>query len=128
MKVAADKDALTVPELFETLTAAVCSEMVDGKAFGKTYTNRQPLISSVRRNLQRAYITTLIDVTLDATGSWYPQSAKTIIWDELKSLQGRINTLVAGGNAAKLDRYSRTHLEECNMLIEKALEAKFSLE
>ena len=42
-RVPADQDALTIPEVFATLTDAIWSEL-DASADGKKYTNRQPMI------------------------------------------------------------------------------------
>ena len=75
LRVAANKDALTVPELFKTLTAAICRELlVKDQPKGK-FTNRKPYISSFRRNLQREYIAQLIELALDEYGGWTPRSA-----------------------------------------------------
>ena len=62
LKVAADADALTTAELIERLTKAVFSE-VDTVKEGE-FTNRKPAISSLRRNLQRAYLQRLSQLAL----------------------------------------------------------------
>src|SRR5207302_2176470 len=55
-----DQDAVTLPELMETVTGAVVTEL-ETKLQGK-FTARKPMISSLRRNLQRELIDRLIDL------------------------------------------------------------------
>ena len=65
LKTAADADALTTAELLERLTKAVYSE-VDTTKEGE-FTNRKPAISSLRRNLQRAYLRRMSQLALGET-------------------------------------------------------------
>ena len=65
LKTAADVDALTTAELLERLTKAVYSE-VDTVKEGE-FTNRKPAISSLRRNLQRAYLRRMSQLALGQT-------------------------------------------------------------
>ncbi len=67
LKVPADTDVLTSAELIQRLTKAIYSE-VDNVKEGE-FTNRKPAISSLRRNLQRAYLRRLSELALGNTGA-----------------------------------------------------------
>src|SRR5690606_11382483 len=60
LKVPSDEDAFTTAELFSSLTSHIFSEL-DNLKPGK-YTDRQPAISSLRRNLQRLYVKRLSNI------------------------------------------------------------------
>ncbi|MEX0677200.1 MAG: zinc-dependent metalloprotease [Pirellulales bacterium] len=121
LQVPADQDALTTPELLGRLTKAIFSE-VDKMPDGQ-YTNRQPAISSLRRNLQRSYLKSLSQLAMGKTQA--PQDCQTVAYSELAALEGRINELLK--RDAKLDTYSRAHLEESASRIHRVLDARFSL-
>jgi hypothetical protein len=118
LKVKADDDALTTPELLDRLTKAIYKEVDTVKA--GEFTNRKPAISSVRRNLQRAYLQRMSRLALGQTGA--PEDCQTIAFAELSRLKTRIDALLAG--EAKLDSYSRAHLEESSARITKVLDAR----
>ena len=58
----ASEDALTLPEVLFDISDAVWSEL--DAPVTRNYTAWQPMISSLRRNLQREHIERLIDLTL----------------------------------------------------------------
>ncbi|MBX7074901.1 MAG: zinc-dependent metalloprotease [Pirellulales bacterium] len=121
LKVAADQDALTTVELLDRLTKAIFAE-VDALPAGE-FTPRKPAISSLRRNLQRKYLTQLADLAMG--NSFAPADCQTVAYAQLGSLQERINKLIEGG--AKLDPYSQAHLKETSARIKKVLEAQLEL-
>ena len=116
-----DQDALTTAELLDRLTKAIFAE-VDKMPEGE-YTNRKPAISSLRRNLQRAYLKRLSRLAMGNTGA--PQDCQTVAFSELTSLEARINNLLKSNS--KLDTYSRAHLEETASRIHKVLDARLNL-
>jgi hypothetical protein len=118
LKVNADADALTTAELVERLTKAVYSE-VDSVKEGE-FTNRKPAISSLRRNLQRAYLRRLSQLALGETSA--PEDCQTIAFAELGRLKTRVDSALAG--QAKLDSYSQAHLQETSARITKVMDAK----
>jgi hypothetical protein len=120
MMVPSDEDALTIPEMLATVRGAVWSELdweIDGP-----YTDRKPMISSLRRNLQREYLDRMISM---ATGNvWGNASGKTIsglMLVELETLKGSIAEVLE----ADIDRYTHAHLVEAMHRIEQALEAGY---
>ena len=72
-RIPSDEDALTLPEIINDVTDAVWAELDQGP--NGTYTNRNPMISSLRRNLQREQMERLIDLSMTDTGfgaaAWY---------------------------------------------------------
>ncbi len=121
LKVPPDQDTFTTAELIERLTKAVFSEvetLKDGK-----YTNRQPAISSLRRNLQRSYMKTLSSLAMSRNTA--PQDCQTIAYAELSSLKNRIDKLL--DSKIKLDSYTQAHLQETTSRIEKVLDARLTL-
>jgi hypothetical protein len=126
-RVAPDVDAITIPELLAKLTDAIWSETKDFPATG-SYTNRKPYIGTVRRSLQHEYVGQIIDLALEDSSGWSPQSARTQAWQQLEKLRAQIAGVLAkaGSGEPKLDDYSRAHLQETFQRISKALEASFS--
>ena len=107
----------------QTLSDEIWSEM--GQVGDQQYTARKPLLSSLRRNLQREHLERLIDLMMQANGSnaAYKPIA-TLAMVQLETLKGKIDgTLEKGGD--KLDAYSRAHLLEASRRIESALDADF---
>ena len=117
LKVPEDEDVLTTAELLESLTDSIFAETDDFKA--GEYTARKPAISSLRRNLQRAYLERLSRLAMGQTTA--PEDCETIAFMELKDLKGRIDTITGGD--FKLDAYSQAHLEESSAKIQKVLDA-----
>jgi len=106
-KVGDPAKALTLPTLFRSVGATVWSELDSRKN-----------IDSLRRQLQRAHLETMIGMVVTTGGA--PEDAKMLAWDQLRRLKARIMA-VKGRN---YDDYTRVHLEESLMRINRALEAR----
>jgi hypothetical protein len=122
LKVPVDQDAFTTAELFDRLTKAIMAE-VDATGPGD-YTPRKPAIASLRRGLQRAYVTRLAGIVM--AGSADNPDAAALAAAELRSLAGRIGGLL-GKADVKLDAPSKAHLEELQARITKVLDASLEL-
>src|SRR5581483_7668619 len=122
-KVAESDDLLTLSELFETLDKAIFSEL-DANAQGP-YTTRKPMISTVRRNLQRSYVKLLIDTSIEKDGPT-PTIARTLVWHRLKGLKAKLEGALKALEG-KLYPYTAAHLDESRTRIGKALDASFTL-
>jgi hypothetical protein len=120
--VPADQDALTLPELIDTISSAVWTEL--DKAPAKTATNREPLISSLRRNLQQEHIERLIDLSLEGGSNAAGKTIATLATAKLRELNEKIGKTVEKGNG-RVDGYTSAHLAECKQRISKALEAHY---
>ncbi len=122
-RVAADQDALTLPELLQTIEKAAWSEL-DAKP-SQEFTARKPMISSLRRDLQREHVDRLISLTTN--GAWSGASAKPVtnlVGQVLRDLKARIDGAVKD-SGDKMDPYSRAHLAEAGLRIGKALDAQY---
>jgi hypothetical protein len=123
LRLPADQEALTLPEVLESLTDAIWQELE--KAPNKQYTARVPLVSSLRRNLQQEHLERLVDLSIPgsvSTEAYKPIS--NLASFELDRILKRIdNVLAKGGN--KLDPYTRSHLAELKEQVEKRRDAQF---
>jgi hypothetical protein len=113
LKVPADNDTLTTAELIGRLTKSIFSET--GTIQEGQYTDRDPAISSLRRNLQRSYLRRLSQLALGYTTA--PQDCQSVAYAELVGLKERADALLAGD--VKLDSYSRAHLQQVSAQIAK---------
>ncbi|MEZ6133126.1 MAG: zinc-dependent metalloprotease [Planctomycetaceae bacterium] len=125
VRVPADADSLTLPELLNTVSDSVWTEM-DEKPKEK-FTARKPMISSLRRNLQREHLERLIDLTLPGGGSSAASRAISMLAAEnLRTIQKKIEASVGAG-ADRHDAYTTAHLSQARQRIEKALDADYIL-
>jgi hypothetical protein len=124
LRLPADEDALTLPELLATVNAAVWGEI--DKECPDDRNDRKPMISSLRRNLQREHMQRLLDLVLqtsDDTAAYKPIS--NLARMELRTLADRI-TASLGKCGDKMDAYTKAHLAESKQRIERALEAGYT--
>lgn len=121
-RVAANQDAFTLPELFDGVTSAIWTEL--SSSASNRYTPRQPMISSLRRNLQREHLNRLIDLSFGAADGSAGMAASNLATMHLRQLHGRIDGVLTNGGG-RLDAYSAAHLGEAKIRIEKALEAQY---
>lgn len=119
---ATNEEAVTLPEVLNTIEGEIWSEM---DKTGGTYTDRQPMISSLRRNLQREYVERLIDLSMPET--WSQSSHRPIANLALLHLRQLSNRLAKAQDAAGLDTYTRAHLSETKLRVDKALDAGYLL-
>jgi hypothetical protein len=122
LKVPRDQDAFTTAELIQRLRKAIFSEVANMEP--GAYTNRQPAISSLRRNLQRMLLRHLADLAMG--NSRAPDDCHTIAYSELIVLEREIQAVLKNGQI-KLDEYSRAHLWETAARIVKVLHASLEL-
>jgi hypothetical protein len=121
--VPADQDAFTLPELLDTVTNEIWSEL--DTETGVKHTDRKPMITSLRRNLQRTYIDLMIDLT--RSDYQYVSAYKPIgnlVTLKLRDLKEKIDK-VLDSEQSNLDEYTKSHLADASMQIQKALEAQY---
>lgn len=127
-------DVLTTAELIERLTKSIFSELETVKE--GEFSARKPAISSLRRNLQREYLQRLSRLAMGGRQSFSflglsfssgspPSDCQTVAYAELSALEGRMNQFLK--NNAKLDTYTRAHVQESAIRIKKVLEAQLTL-
>ena len=125
LRISEDEDALTLPELLTTVSESIWSEL-DQKVKGK-FTARKPLVSSLRRNLQREHIERLIDLALPGSGSGAASRAVSqLAGQQLREISAKIES-VKKSSADKLDAYTIAHLNQAHSRIQKALDADYIL-
>ncbi len=104
------RNVVTIPELMGGLTNAIWSEV---SAAPRN-------ITSIRRDLQRAYLDRMTDIVVGDPPR-LPADARAVGRAQLTQLKRRIDARVAAG--AALDAYTRAHLAESSARIGKILEA-----
>jgi len=119
LKIPANEDAFTTAELLERLTTAIYSEIDDLKP--SEYTNRNPAVSSIRRNLQRRYLKQLSQIALGDRSA--PEDCQSIAYMQLERLEERMKNALSGD--VQLDAYTQAHLQESAGRIRKVLDARF---
>jgi hypothetical protein len=118
----AKQDMVTIPEVLRILETEIWSELAK---VGPQFSEREPMVSSLRRNLQREYVERLIDLSMP--NSWGQASHRPIAnlaLMHLRQLSARLNQVQ---NDPGLDAYSRAHLSETKLRIDKALDAGYLL-
>ena len=119
----AEKDALTLPELMGTVTDSIFSEL-DKAPQGK-YTARKPMLSSLRRNLQRGLVDRLIDLAQpDDDSSPASKTISNLALTHLRQLKDKIEKSLKA-DPDVLDPYTKSHLQDAQVRITKALDAPY---
>jgi hypothetical protein len=121
-----DQDAFTLPEMLDTLTNEIFSET--GQSGGKKFTARQPMISTLRQNLQREYVDRLIDLTLPGAGSGAAfKPISNLAMQKLREVRDRVSKFVdeKGKPSADLDSYTGAHFADLRSRIERSLNAQY---
>lgn len=125
VRVPEDVDSLTLPELLTSISSAVWSELEEKPK--DAFTARKPMISSLRRNLQREHLERLVDLTLPGGGTSAASRAISMLASEnLRSLLKQIEACQEAG-ADRHDPYTTAHLAQAKTRIEKALDADYIL-
>jgi hypothetical protein len=108
----------------KTVTAAAWTELDSSP--NRRYTSRDPMISSFRRNLQKEHIERLIDLTLDDdTTAASQKPIANLARMHLRDIKKKVDGVLGNGGSARLDDYTRAHLEEASVRIDKALDAHY---
>ena len=101
-------EALTLPELFNTLQDSIWTEVLKPK-------DKEIEISSLRRGLQRKYLDILANMVLRKVN--VPEDARTLAWYKLRQLAEKLD------DAKSEDEYTKAHLLETRQRISKVLDA-----
>ncbi len=116
------EDAFTLPEIIYGLTDAIWSEL-DAQPDG-TYTTRQPMISSLRRNLQEEHLSRLTRVALNPGSGAAAKPIQDLSLQKLRELRSKIDHALEQ-TGYRIDPYSQAHLGEAKIEIDQALEAMY---
>jgi len=123
-RIPANEEALTIPELLDTLRGAIWGDLItESQRNNGKFTARQPMLSSLRRNVQQEYIERLIDLTQPKSGlSIGEKPVQDLAAVQLRELVAEIDKV---RDLPGLDPYSKAHLAETSTRISKALEASY---
>ncbi|MFG0252667.1 MAG: zinc-dependent metalloprotease, partial [Phycisphaerales bacterium JB038] len=122
MLVPAEEDMITLPEVLTQVRDAVWEELED--VSDGDYSERQPLISSLRRALQREYLDRML--SLARGNAWSSASGQTLaglIVLELEELEEQIGDALDHDDI--MDRYTLAHLREAEKRIDEILDAGY---
>ncbi|MBP0000535.1 MAG: zinc-dependent metalloprotease [Cyanobacteria bacterium SID2] len=108
-------EALTVPELFDTVYRGIWTEVLQGRRIPTD-------ISSIRRSLQREHLNLSIEMALG--GGEFPEDSRTLARFYLQELGEEIS-VVLRRHEDDLDTYTRAHLEDTRSRIDRSLDAQF---
>jgi hypothetical protein len=119
------KDKFTAAELITTLRDDIWSGL---EKDGREYSDADPFISSIDRNLQRTYLRIMMPFVRSTPGGAMPADLHSMICYAMRELSERIDTTLkansSSGGKSKLDFASRAHLSECKSLIDRTLNAQ----
>ncbi|MEM9165637.1 MAG: zinc-dependent metalloprotease [Planctomycetota bacterium] len=121
-RVESGEDVITLPEVMQSTVDEVFSEL--GETPSKTYSAREPMIDSFRRNLQLGMIDRLIGFT--KPGAMFGAAAtpvRTLSAHHLREIKGDVDAALE--HAGKLDPYTLSHLSEASVRIDRALNASY---
>jgi len=110
---------VTIPEVFTTLTRAIWAEAAYPAA-GRAAVPRN--ITSVRRDLQRLYLNSLIRMIVSPLPET-PEDARTLARATLADLAGELDRALLR-RGVELDPYTRAHLVDSKERISQALNAQ----
>ncbi|MBD2021743.1 zinc-dependent metalloprotease [Leptolyngbya sp. FACHB-36] len=105
--------ALTMPDLFESLQTSIWQEVLQPPDTLK--------LSSLRRGLQRQHMNVLIRMVLRTEEA--PEDARSLARYHLKQLRSALDDTLSRKRRG-MDTYTRAHLEETHDRITKALDAQ----
>jgi Met-zincin/Domain of unknown function (DUF5117)/Domain of unknown function (DUF5118) len=111
---------VTIPELFATLTSSIWSELGYPSPAGQLSAVRN--ITSVRRDLQRLYLNSLIRMLVNPLPDT-PEDARTLARATLADLATGLDRAMAR-RTIDLDSYTRAHLVDSRERISQALNAQ----
>jgi hypothetical protein len=125
-RVPASQDTLTLPELFTSVGDEIWKELDDTS--GKAYDNRNPMISSLRRNLQREHLQRLIDLSMpQGLSGAAAKPVSNLATAQMRQIRSKIDKVIDVKNAGKknADDYTFAHLSEAALRIDKVLDSQF---
>lgn len=116
------EDAITLPEVMAAVVDEVFSEL--GAGASKSYTAREPMVSSFRRNLQLGLVDRLIDLAKpDAMSGAAAVPVRTLSTYHLREIKEQLDKALE--RSSRLDPYTLAHFSEASNRIERALDAQY---
>ena len=123
LQVPAGEDAFTLPELMGEVRDAVWTELENPPE--GDFDARKPMISSLRRNLQREHLTRLVDLSLPGAGNSAAfKPISNLATMQLKEIADRIGEFLEE-HGDRSDAYTKAHLMDAEAMVRKALAAEY---
>ncbi len=122
LKVVGEEDVFTTAELFDRLSKAIMTELDSLKPDDFDFQN--PAIGSIRRGLQRTYISRLARLAMGSTK--YLPDAQALASMHLRNIDASIEKLLSNEDL-RLDDMSKAHLLELQARIATVLSAELNL-
>ncbi|MCH2160566.1 MAG: zinc-dependent metalloprotease [Phycisphaerales bacterium] len=117
------EDVITVPEIMTAVHTTVWSELDNAPAGDVSASN--PHISSLRRNLQRAYLERVVDLASENNGFGSVQAPlSSLARQQLRQLDQQIGEALSQHGGA-MDAYSKSHLSDAKSHIERVLDSEY---
>ena len=115
-----EEDRFTAAEYLSGIQKSCWSEVLDfGRAASKQWSENQPYCSSIRRSLQREYLTLSERLVRSTPGTILQPDLHGMVQHSLRQLGKPIDEALAKG---KLDFGSEAHLASCKSRIQRMLE------
>ncbi|MCH8270060.1 MAG: zinc-dependent metalloprotease [Planctomycetes bacterium] len=121
-RVPANEDAFTLPELMTGVTDSIWTE-IDTRPT-EHFTAREPMISSIRRDLQGEHMERLIDLSLESGFGAANKAITDLARMELRKINDKIQQTLKNSDS-RLDPYTVAHLTEAAHRITRALDAAY---
>lgn len=118
-----DPKKFTTAELIVTLRDSIWATAV--KPGAGPYSDAQPMVSSVSRNLQREHLNLMLALAQASPGAMTSPDVNGMIRQALRELSAQMGAVLSGKNADKLDFATRAHLTESKSRIDRVLDAQF---
>ncbi len=118
-----DADKFTVAELLKSLGDHIWAPLASTPA-SDGYSDSKPCISSIARGFQREHMEIIVQSVLAPADGEVSPDLHAMVCGSARDLLAEIEKYQAM-HAAKLDRASRAHLQECRSRLERALGAVY---
>ncbi len=120
VRLGSGQDALTLPELMTKVKDAIWKEL---SSHGGTSSANEPMISSLRRGLQRQHAERLIALIEPGDFAGAASLAiSTLALQQVRDLQGAIRNV----SVDSVDAYTQAHLNDIRTRLEKALDTQYT--
>jgi hypothetical protein len=112
-------DKFTAAELIQRTKALVWGNL--DLPEGAKFTDSQPMLSSLRRNLQRQHVQYLLATVESRPGMLVSADLQGMVAYQLRELSDQIGALTAPANGGKIDFATRAHFSETKRQIDRVL-------
>jgi hypothetical protein len=117
------EDKFTAAELISRTRTAIWGNVSLNDAAAK-FTDAKPMLSSLKRNLQRQHVNFMLAIADSKPGSMVSADLHSMVCYSLRDLSEQIGKLIAQSNG-RVDLASKAHLSETKAQIDRVLNAPY---